>query len=145
MRLYDLESVMTIEQRSFRSPWSRQVFLGELERDWAYLRVVKDSPRGPVLAFVNFWKVHDEIHILNLATHPEERRKGHAVRLLENVMAEGRRSACRLVTLEVRKSNEPAIRLYRRFGFRPIGIRPNYYPEDNEDAVVMLADLTGEP
>ena len=145
MRLADIDEVLDIERHSFRAPWPRQVFLEELEREWAHLDVVKEKPAGAaracVVAFCNYWLVRDEVHILNLATHPEHRRKGHAARLLQAVIDFARRHGCRYVTLEVRRSNAGAIKLYRSYGFRPIGIRPNYYVEDNEDAVVMLLDL----
>jgi ribosomal-protein-alanine N-acetyltransferase len=94
------------------------------------------------VAFGNYWLVADEVHLLNIATHPQARRAGHASRLLAHIVALGRRRGCRLVTLEVRRSNAAAQRLYRRFGFRPVGVRPNYYAEDQEDAIVMLLDLT---
>ena len=94
------------------------------------------------MAFVNYWLVRDEVHVLNVATHPEARRQGHAARLLEHVIAFANRNKCRYVTLEVRRSNAGAIRLYRKYGFRPVGVRPNYYVEDNEDAIVMLLELS---
>ena len=77
----------------------------------------------------------------NVATHPQERRMGHASRLLAHVLEYARRAACRLVTLEVRRSNEAAQRLYRRFAFKAVGIRPKYYVDDQEDAVIMSLDL----
>jgi len=66
----------------------------------------------------------------------------HASRLLAHIIETGRVRKCRFVTLEVRRSNAAAARLYRRFGFRAVGVRPNYYAEDQEDAIVMLLDLT---
>jgi ribosomal-protein-alanine N-acetyltransferase len=145
MRLSDLDAVMEIERTAFRAPWSRQVFIEELDREWAHVDVVKEraTPGGParVIAFCNYWLVRDEVHVLNIASHPDDRRKGHASRLLAHVIDFARRHACRYITLEVRRSNHGAIKLYRSYGFRPVGIRPNYYVEDNEDAIVMLLDL----
>ena len=80
-------------------------------------------------------------HVLNVATHPAHRRRGLARRLLRHVDDVARAEGCRYITLEVRRSNHGAIRLYRKYGFRPVGIRPNYYVEDNEDAIVMLLEL----
>jgi [ribosomal protein S18]-alanine N-acetyltransferase len=138
----DLDDIMEIERTSFRAPWSRQVFVEELDRDWAHVDVLRlREPRGPVLAFVNYWLVRDEVHVLNVATRSSVRRQGHAARLLEHVIGFAHREHCRYLTLEVRRSNQPAIRLYRKYGFRPVGIRPNYYVEDNEDAIVMLLEL----
>ena len=146
MRESDLDDIMEIERLAFRAPWSRQVFVEELDRDWAHVDVLKpregrDSSNRPVIAFVNYWLVRDEVHVLNVASHPDARRQGHASRLLEHVIAFAHREKCRYVTLEVRRSNAGAIRLYRKYGFRPVGVRPNYYVEDNEDAIVMLLEL----
>lgn len=146
MRAADLDDIMEIEKLAFRAPWSRQVFVEELERDWAHVDVLRSrDPKAPVIAFVNYWLVRDEVHVLNVASHPDHRRQGHAARLIEHVIAFAHRERCRYVTLEVRRSNHPAIRLYRKYGFRPVGIRPNYYVEDNEDAIVMLLELTVAP
>ncbi len=145
MTAQDLDDIMEIERTSFRAPWSRQVFVEELDRDWAHVDVLRErTPASPVLAFVNYWLVRDEVHVLNVATHPDERRRGHAARLMEHVIAFAHKHTCRYVTLEVRRSNLPAIKLYRKYGFRPVGIRPNYYVEDREDAIVMLLEL-GRP
>jgi len=141
MRLGDLDDVMEIEKLSFKSPWSGLVFLEELARDWAHVDVVRDLARRRAVAFGNYWQVADEVHLLNLATHPEARRAGHASRMLAHIVAFGRAQGCRLITLEVRRSNAAALRLYRRYGFRAVGVRPNYYAEDQEAAIVMLLDL----
>jgi ribosomal-protein-alanine N-acetyltransferase len=121
------------------------VFLEELEREWAHLDVLRAEPNGPLGAFVNYWLIRDEVHVLNVATHPRARRRGYADRLLEHVVDFAHRRQCRYVTLEVRRSNHGAIRLYRKHGFRPVGIRPNYYAEDHEDAIVMLLELDVPP
>ncbi|HEY2899227.1 MAG TPA: ribosomal protein S18-alanine N-acetyltransferase [Polyangia bacterium] len=141
MKAADLDAVMEIERVSFRSPWSRQVFLEELTRDWAHVDVVRDAQNGDIVGFANYWLVADEVHVLNLATHPQARRAGHASRMMAHMIDFARRELCRYVTLEVRRSNGAALRLYRRFAFRAIGVRPNYYAEDQEDAIVMLLDL----
>ena len=141
LRLVDLDAVMEIERLSFKSPWSRQVFAEELSRSWAHVDVVRKGATAAIVAFCNYWLVADEVHVLNLASHPQERRTGHASRLLAHVLEYARRADCRLVTLEVRRSNEVAQRLYRRFAFKAVGIRPNYYIDDQEDAVIMSLDL----
>ncbi len=141
MQAVDLDAVMEIERLSFRSPWSRQVFVEELARDFAHVDLVRDSATGEVVAFANYWLVADELHILNVSTHPRARRTGHATRLLAHMIDFARRQICRCLTLEVRRSNIAAQRLYRRFAFRAIGVRPHYYAEDQEDAIVMLLDL----
>ena len=134
----DLDAIAAIEKESFRTPWPRSVFREELDREWAHLRVLRPSPAEPVAAFANFWLVHDEIHILNIATHPAVRRRGFAAALLEDLIDFGHRRAVRYVTLEVRRSNEAAIALYKHHGFKSIGVRPQYYSDDREDALVMM-------
>lgn len=144
MREADLDTVMQIERLSFRAPWSRQVFIEELSRPWAFLEVMRATTSARVLAFSNYWKVADELHVLKVATHPDVRRLGLGSRLLAHILDFGRTHACRAVTLEVRRSNEIAQRIYRRFAFKAVGMRPNYYADDNEDAVVMLHELGDE-
>jgi ribosomal-protein-alanine N-acetyltransferase len=142
LRENEIEAVMEIERLSFRAPWSREVLLEELTRDWARVDVVRDGGSGEVAAFANYWLVADELHILNIATHPQQRRLGHATRLLAHMIEVARQVPCRCMTLEVRRSNAGAQRLYRRFAFRPVGVRPNYYAEDQEDAIVMLLEFS---
>jgi len=137
----EIDAVMEIERLSFPSPWSREAIIEELARAWARVDVVRDSATGTLAAFANYWLVADELHILNIATHPQWRRQGHATRLLAHMIDVARAVPCRLMTLEVRRSNVSAQRLYRRFAFRSVGVRPNYYAEDQEDAIVMLLDL----
>jgi [ribosomal protein S18]-alanine N-acetyltransferase len=137
----DLDDVMDIERESFKAPWSRSVFMEELVREWAHLWVLRPADGGPVAAFINFWLVRDEIHILNVAVHPRFRRAGYASQLLQSTIEFAWKKRVRYLTLEVRRSNNGAIKLYRSFDFKPIGIRPNYYAEDKEDAIVMLLTL----
>ncbi len=100
------------------------------------------QPDAPsVVGFVIFWLVHDEVHILNVAIHPTVRRQGIGRLLMVEALERGRANGASLVTLEVRRSNFGALGLYRDLGFRPVGIRPNYYVDEGEDAVVMILDL----
>ncbi len=94
-----------------------------------------------LLGFAIFWVVHDELHILNVATAPAHRRRGVARAVMEASIEFARGKKCTLATLEVRRSNEGAIDLYKSFGFRAVGIRPNYYVDEGEDAIVMVLDL----
>lgn len=137
----DLDDVMEIERESFKSPWTRSVFLEELGREWAHLWVLRPARTERVAAFINFWLVRDEIHILNVAVRPRFRRCGFASQLLQSTIEFAWKNRVRYVTLEVRRSNEGAIRLYKSFDFKAIGIRPKYYSEDGEDAIVMLLTL----
>lgn len=139
----DLEEVLDLQKRSFAHPWSAELFKREMTHDWSTILVAfEDQPSGGALAgFLIFWLVHDELHILNLATAPEFRRRGVGRALLEHTLTTGRAHKCAMATLEVRRSNEPAIALYRSYDFRAVGIRPNYYVDEGEDAIVMVVDL----
>jgi ribosomal-protein-alanine N-acetyltransferase len=138
----DLDAVMAIEALSFPTPWARQAFSDELARPWARLEVLSQVATGRVVGFCNYWLVADELHILNVAVHPDERRRGHAARLLQHILSEANRSKIRVVLLEVRLSNRPAQELYRKFGFREVGTRPRYYADNGEDALLMDRELS---
>jgi ribosomal-protein-alanine N-acetyltransferase len=92
---------------------------------------------GPIAGFAVVWLVHDELHVLNVAVAPEARRSGVARRILDRVEGRAREQGARVSMLEVRRSNQPAIALYRSLGYREVGVRPGYYAEDGEDALVM--------
>jgi len=135
----DLDEVDVIERHSFKNPWPARVFLDELERAWARVDVAREHSR--VIGFCNYWLVKDEVHLLAIAVHPDRRRAGVAARLMEHLVAKVRAAAYVLITLEVRRSNRPAIALYERFGFVAVGMRRGYYAEDGEDAIVMTLEL----
>jgi ribosomal-protein-alanine N-acetyltransferase len=146
MREEDLSRVSEIERSGFAHPWSEDLLRRELAHAWSVTLVAADSEadaagREVLLGFIVFWLVHDEVHVLNIAVAEEARRRGIGRALMLEAADEGRRRGARLATLEVRRSNYPAIELYRTLGYRQIGIRPNYYADEGEDAIVMLADL----
>jgi ribosomal-protein-alanine N-acetyltransferase len=151
MRAEDLTRVVEIEKDGFRHPWSRELLERELSHAWStVLLAVEDRPASrqtlgepveTVVGFIVFWLVHDEVHVLNIATAREERRRGIGRALMEEAAEAGRRRGATLATLEVRRSNLAAIALYRALGYRQVGVRPNYYAEEGEDAIVMVLDL----
>ena len=144
MTAADLDAVMAIERVAHPHHWSVELMRRELGHDWSTIFLCEEPDgRGGMrlLGFVIFWLVHDELHVLNLATAPEHRRRGVGRTVLEAALERGRQHRCSLATLEVRRSNEPAIALYKAYGFRAVGIRPNYYVDEGEDAVVMILDL----
>lgn len=143
MTLADLPGVMEIEKEAFSNPWSVEMVKKELVQDWSVVLLLEEStPWGWELrGFAIFWLVADEVHVLNVATHVSSRRKGLGRQLMEEVIALGRSRKSRLATLEVRRSNVAAITLYSRVGFRTVGLRPAYYGDNQEDAVIMNMDL----
>jgi [ribosomal protein S18]-alanine N-acetyltransferase len=144
MRASDIGEVAAIERSTRGSPWPDQLFLDELDKEWAHIDLVRArAPDGSsrVVAFCDYWLVHDEVHLLNLATHPDVRRQGIATMLMRHLVDVARAHDCRYVTLEVRAGNLPAKELYRAHGFVPVGLRPRYYADDGEDALVMTLEL----
>lgn len=144
MRPEDLPAVMEIETVAFRNPWSAELLRRELTHDWSTIFLAEEpGPNGgmQLLGFSIFWLVHDELHILNVATAPEHRHRGVARAVLTATLEQARQRQCAFATLEVRRGNDPALNLYRSFGFRAVGIRPNYYVDEGEDAIVMVLDL----
>ncbi len=148
MRGDDLPRVMEIERVAFAHPWSEDLFRRELTHSWSSILVATEQasadlgePVEVLIGFVICWLVHDELHILNLAVAQEARRRGVARALLREATEQARRSGAVLATLEVRRSNLGALELYRSLGYRQVGIRPNYYADEGEDAIVMVADI----
>jgi ribosomal-protein-alanine N-acetyltransferase len=135
----DLARVVEIEQSAFARPWSRDLIAREMAHDWSsILLAVEPAPGGEaVLGLVVFWLVHDEVHVLNVAVAPEARRRGVARALMREVERRGAGRGARIATLEVRRSNQAALELYRSLGYRKVGVRPRYYAEEGEDAIVM--------
>ena len=141
MQSQDLDEVLAIERASFSMPWSRGAFLYELEENRvARCYVVRDATR--VVGYICLWEVADEMHVTNIAVHPEARRRGIGRLLLTSILAEARRQGTRIVLLEVRPSNIEARGLYESFGFRVVGRRRGYYYDTGEDALVMEVAVT---
>ncbi len=141
MTTEDLPEVLSVEARSFDDPWPEEVFKAELRHCWSHCRVLRSQPDGGIIGYVIFWSVADEVHLLNIAIDPDERHHHHGRQLLDYMMDYARESSVRFVTLEVRSSNRAAIQLYESGGFQQVGVRPTYYNNNGEDAVVMLCDL----
>mgnify|MGYP001059456940 CR=1 FL=1 len=137
----DLDEVMEIERKSFPSPWSRRLFERELLLPYAHVFVAREIPPHRVGGYLCFWLVERETHILNLAVHPDRRRRGIGSLLIRYGLDYSWEKGAREISLEVRRSNYKAISLYRSFHFQPQGIRPRYYSDSGEDAVIMSLQL----
>ena len=139
-----LDVVLAIEQESFSNPWTREMYLAELGHESISYCYVIRSGSGDVVGFCSFWRVLDELHINNLAVTPAARGRGAGTALLRYVLREGVRLGAHRATLEVRRSNTAAQRLYARLGFSVAGVRRAYYSNPIEDALVLWReDLSG--
>jgi ribosomal-protein-alanine N-acetyltransferase len=125
MRRRHLKGVMAIERQVYPRPWSPNLFLAEMNE---------------VVGYGGLMASGDEAHVTTIAVNPDHHRHKVATRLLHELILGAIRMDAMAVSLEVRVTNWGAQRLYGRFGFRPVGIRKNYYQETNEDALIMWTD-----
>lgn len=139
MTTADIDEIMVIERTSYRFPWSMGFFLQELQV--ACARSILAESDGRIIGYVLYWLLPGVIDIHNIAVHVDFRRRGVGRVLLKKVIAEAKRQSIARVTLEVRKSNLPAQKLYESIGFGSTGIRKGYYSDDGEDALAMTFDL----
>jgi len=144
MTLDDIPDVHEIERASFPVPWPSYAFRQELETNrMAHYLVARVGDE--LVAYGGIWLMVDEAHVTSFAVRPDHRRAGVGGRLMLDLMELSVHLGARVVTLEVRLSNEPARLLYGRFGFRPVGVRPHYYSDNGEDALIMTTEPLGTP
>ena len=135
LAIEDLPEVLEIERAVFPTPWTEGMFRDELAAGGRrYLAAVE---AGSIVGYGGVMVIDGDAHIMNLAVVPDHRRQGLASRLLLALIDEALALGTSHLTLELRASNHPARRLYERFGFTPVGVRPGYYGD--EDALVMWA------
>lgn len=132
-----LEDIVRLEAASFSSPWSREMLGRELRNPEVARVYVLHNPDGALLAFCACRFLVDELHINTLAVQPDSRRRGLATALLRHALAEASAAGITRATLEVRRSNDAALRLYERLGFRVQAIRTGYYSHPVEDALIL--------
>ena len=137
----DLDEVMAIEMASFPSPWSHKLFEEEIGRTFSDAVVAVEEPGGEVAGYTICWTVGEESHLLNIAVRPDARGRGVGRALLKECLRRAARAGARRIFLEVRPSNQQAIRIYRREGFRFVGIREGYYTDTGEDAIVFSREM----
>jgi [ribosomal protein S18]-alanine N-acetyltransferase len=138
----DLNGVLAIEEASFNNPTTREWYEGELKRPEVCFIYVMRTADQPVAGFCAFWMVVDQAHINNLAIRPELRQRGLGAQLLESIVEEARRLGATSLSLEVRRSNLAAQRLYFKAGFHEAGVRTSYYTQPVEDALLLLKKIT---
>jgi ribosomal-protein-alanine N-acetyltransferase len=144
MRASDLDAVQRIEKASFPTPWPAYAYRQEIETNrMAHYIVARVGEE--VVGFAGIWLMVDQAHITTFAVDPEWRRQGVGSQMILTLLRMSRTLGARNATLEVRLSNLAARRLYERFGFRPVGVRPRYYTDNGEDALIMTTGDLDDP
>ena len=135
MKPEHVAQVAALEKICFSDPWSERSVASELENKLAYWLVALEGET--VAGYIGSQTVMEETDMMNVAVHPDFRRKGIAEALVDGLVAALKEKGSRCLTLEVRASNEPAIKLYEKLGFAQIGRRPKYYRNPREDALIL--------
>jgi len=145
LKLRDLTAIEEIERESYPTPWSRSMFAGELSKPSSICLGAIDVEANRLVGYLIISRYVDAWHVMNIAVADEFRRRGIATRLMDRLFeitsGDGRRG----YTLEVRVSNDAAIRLYESLGFKARGLRRGYYTDNREDALIMWKDPVREP
>ncbi len=150
MRGHHLDAVHSLEQAVYQQGWSRAVFESELghptDREYVVaLRGGGPQTRPQLVGYAGLMLAGDEAHITTVVVHPAVRRRGIATALVAELLERARERGATAAILEVRASNTTAQSLYRRFGFAPVAVRPDYYDDTGEDAIIMwLQDLQSD-
>lgn len=140
MSVDDIDQIMEIENVSFPTPWHEKIFEMELKKPRTLHSVCKNNNK--VVGYLVSWMLYDEIHILNVAVHPDCRRNGIAKKLIDYTITHFANKGAITVILEVRTSNKAAQNLYEKLGFKTLRARKNYYTDTGEDALVMMLDIS---
>ena len=144
MRRRHLRGVMAIERQVYPRPWSPNLFTAEMSETGNRCYLVARIDRA-VVGYAGMICYGDEAHVTNVAVDPLHHRRKIATRMFHDLMVSAIQMGAEAVSLEVRVSNWGAQRLYGRYGFRPVGVRKNYYQELREDALIMWADEVRTP
>ncbi len=140
IRSDDLPEVLAIQETSFLISTAGWLLRRLLAQEMAITLVAEESPGGRVLGFLVFWLRYGELRIINIATHPDFRKRGVAQALMSAALDRARLDNCTVVSLEVRSDNETAVRFYTSLEFQDRGVLYGYYAEEEADAVVMTLD-----
>ena len=130
-----MAQVAELEKICFADPWSEKSIASELDHTWSLWLVALDD--NNVVGYIGSQTAVDETDVMNVAVHPDYRRRGIAERLIGMLVAELKDRGSRALMLEVRSSNAPAIALYEKLGFSQVGCRKNYYRNPKEDALIL--------
>ncbi|MBF8982942.1 ribosomal protein S18-alanine N-acetyltransferase [Lutibacter sp. B2] len=132
----DIDAVVEVEKKCFKDPWSKESFKNEMNNN-PLARYVVVEEEGEIVGYGGVWIIVDEGHITNIAVYPDKRRRGYAKEIVKGLIDLACKEDVYNMTLEVRKSNVDAQDLYEKYGFENCGIRPKYYEDNGEDAVIM--------
>jgi len=140
MTTADVDGIFEIEKASYgEHHWSKDSFYSEVSNNIARYYVAKDNNNN-VLGYIGSWFIIDEAHITNVSVSPDIRKKTVGEALLAYLIKQCYKEKIKYITLEVRISNEPAIKLYEKYQFKSLGTRKNYYQDNNEDALIMWTE-----
>lgn len=138
----DLPAVLAIEQSSFPLPWTEAAFYSEFGNPYSFMWVLEEQTL--IIGYICTWFIHDEGQIVKIAVLPRYRRGGFGSMLIRHVLQEAGKKQIRLLSLEVRSSNQAALELYTKFGFQRTAVRKCYY-ENGEDAWLMVCAISCLP
>ena len=143
MLIEDIPQIVEIEKKSFPTPWSPYAFTCEIrDNEFAYYLVVTAiEDEKKVFGYGGMWIIVDEAHVTNIAISPDSRGKALGEFLMNGLIALAYTKRVSRMTLEVRVSNKTAQRLYEKMGFKSAGVRPGYYVDTDEDAIIMWKNI----
>jgi len=133
MKREDIPNIMILEKELFSTAWEEEMFLEEIEKQYAYVLEIKDK----VIGYICGWKLVDEFNITNIAVAKDYQQKGLGQKLVQFLIGKILNERCFKFFLEVRKSNNAAKMLYEKIGFKLLGSRKNYYHSPQEDALIF--------
>jgi ribosomal-protein-alanine N-acetyltransferase len=145
LEMRDLNAIERIERASYPTPWSRSMFASELAKPSSICLGAFDLETQELVGYLVISRYVDAWHVMNVAVEPGHRRHGIATTMLERLFELTAGRGRRGYTLEVRVSNDGAVALYERLGFKPRGVRRGYYTDNREDALIMWKDPIAEP
>ena len=135
-----LDDVVAVEAKAYgEHHWSKESFFNELNNDLAKYYCAFNE-KGEIVGYCGCWQILEEAHITNIAVAPDFRRQHVGEALLTTIIKSCQKQMIKYLTLEVRVSNEPAIKLYEKYAFKSLGVRKGYYQNNNEDALIMWTE-----
>lgn len=138
----DLERIDELEQELFTSAWPKEEYIYEMEQNpFSNVYVVEED--GEIIGYFDYWILYEQAQIATIGTNKAYQKKGYGQMMLDYIIEDVNQNGCEVITLEVRVSNEKAIRLYEKNGFIKVNIRKNYYSDNHEDAYLMVKPLGG--